>query len=439
MWRQHQWLEFWLGLHPAHRAHRTRSRFRPRGACIILLTLLSPLALWGLIYPTGGFWSHSVPIDLNKDGFLDFGLRTDQKLEDGYAYIATFTSYLDPLGHSSCLGTNDPSTGTFVPVALEKGTLVSTNVVPKAEWGGSIWLRTEGYFSYGTNYSHGSRGLLSTNCEQAYLGVRFQAADGLHLGWVLLKAGTNEALLLDFGFHPKPNAAIAVGDKPSWTNDAPQTLAAIDLDGDNGIDFTVARRSWTNQVTSERFTESSLWGAGTNEVLCAPAEPGWPNGWYPVVLSNQTTVPRIPTSPASWFSLHESAVCLVSKSETPDSLPATYGPLQGLTNAFVGVRFDGRYGWLRLADDGKVLGSGYLPSGLISVGEPSPPADRRKRARAIERIDFNQDGLVDAVFRFEAGESIQAWTLYTLGNNALFCQRQYPLYRPEAQAGEIHG
>ncbi len=400
--------------------HRWTQGLVVRLACLILLGLAYGASQKCLaIPPPGDSSTNNVPIDLNRDGFNDFHLRVYYQRISAFEYVASYACHLVPLGRSACLGERPTQGDQLRAQPLEVGTIIPTQPDAGCAWGGSLWLRSETYFDDGKEPTHSISGVISSNRETAYLGIRFQAADGPHLGWVLVKAGTNQVLLADYGFHPQPNTPIAAGEKPTSTNENPAILTSVDLDGDNGIDFAVAQRRWTNTVTGESYLEAKLLGAGTNAALCAKAEPGWPTGVYPLALTNQTMVPRNPAAPSSWVSLDQAPALLLGANETDISTASSFGPLAGRSNVFVGVRLDSRYGWLEFRADGRIKSYGFMPTGSIAVGEPSPPLGRQSRIAAPDRIDFNHDGLIDAVFRAEGGQGGASWTLYLLGETTL--------------------
>jgi hypothetical protein len=147
----------------------------------VWLVLLAMLSIGGIDCRVNGGWSDSWTrtnsFDINHDGFADFALRTDHSYYSWYSYSSSdYRFYFDPVGRTSCLGARDAQSEKIVPVYLEPGSLLTMVPAPSLVWTGSVQVLSTHYGNWGTGSVYHVEGLLSTNRDGAYLGVRFWAS-----------------------------------------------------------------------------------------------------------------------------------------------------------------------------------------------------------------------------------------------------------------------
>jgi hypothetical protein len=166
----------------------------------------------------GTFQGGTLPVDLNGDGLIDFtfvSTRRDFTVDTGSlnAVIAVPAGGLD-------LG------GWAMP-------LLAGHDISSTTSGGLIWYQT-----FQTPF--GSASALLTSCmdvgciglftgQNAYMGVRFQASDGTHYGWMRLElpfVGVNGGYIREWAYDTRVNAPIFAGAVPE-----PSVVGLVSLSG----------------------------------------------------------------------------------------------------------------------------------------------------------------------------------------------------------------
>ena len=154
----------------------------------------------------GTFQGGSLPVDLNGDGTPDF------------TFVAT-------RGDFSVDGTSSNAV-----VALPAGGLDLGGWAVPTRDGATLQAQLpDGLIWYATLHTqYGSLPALLTSCmdvgcigfftgESAYMGVRFQAADGTHYGWMFLDlpfVGINGGYIREWAYETRPNTPIKAGARP---------------------------------------------------------------------------------------------------------------------------------------------------------------------------------------------------------------------------------
>lgn len=156
----------------------------------------------------GTFQGGTLPVDLNSDGIPDF-------------------TFVSTRGDFSVQG---PSLNAVMAVpagGLDLGgwaVPMSAGVTVGAELpSGLIWYET-------LHTQYGSLPALLTSCmdvgciglftgQNAYMGVRFQASDGTHYGWMRLDlpyVGINGGYVREWAYETRPDTALLVPEPSTW-------------------------------------------------------------------------------------------------------------------------------------------------------------------------------------------------------------------------------
>jgi hypothetical protein len=154
----------------------------------------------------GTFQGGTLPVDLNGDGVTDFTFVSTRR---------DFTVDTPSLSAVIAVPEGGLDLGTFV-VPLDPGYMVGAQTS-----GGLIWSQTL-KTQYGdvrplltSSMDVGSIGLFTG--QNAYMGVRFQAADGVHYGWMRLDlpfVGVNGGYIREWAYDTRVNAPIFAGAVP---------------------------------------------------------------------------------------------------------------------------------------------------------------------------------------------------------------------------------
>ena len=188
-----------------------------------------------------------VNLDIDHDGVADFSVSCGPYISTDGIGGATAPYFISSLSSNSilCRGGN--------AVVFPSGALIgSTNA------SNGVWTTTDGatvvtaFFTTGGTIftsegivvipsSSGWGGPLS-GLGEGYLGVRFQAADGTHYGWIRARLPGSSAfegapLIVDWAYESRPDTVIAAGALPIAPLAAPQIIRPQNL-----------RLSWQSQI-----------------------------------------------------------------------------------------------------------------------------------------------------------------------------------------------
>jgi hypothetical protein len=188
------------------------SQCRTAAALAVLCLLAAPCLGQGTIaYVNAGtnfgtFQGGTLPVDLNGDGSNDFTFVSTRR--DFTVDTPSLNAVIAVLPGGADLG------GWAVPLlaGYPIGSTITNNL---------IWYQT-------TQTPSGPLPALLTSCldagciglftgQNAYMGVRFQAADGLHYGWMRLElpfVGVNGGYIREWGYDTRPDALILAGAVP---------------------------------------------------------------------------------------------------------------------------------------------------------------------------------------------------------------------------------
>lgn len=306
-------------------------------------------------------------LDFNGDGLTDLRVVYEKQVFDHSVYWL-FT-YLEAQGANRLLASR---------VRLSTNDLVTLDPGPGSAWQPrlDLWCTAE-YVPVFTNLP--------------YVGVRFEAADGNHLGWLHVK-GDRE--VSDYGWQPQPGQPIRVGDKPVAAPGSDEWVqtTAVDLDG-GGIDFVLRVRRWTNLVAGVVGTAALLTNRAGFEVLAVPGVVEGKAVWHPWPAPEGYLISPTPPSGVTWAWPTAGAVLLEERRSLEGALLERAGPLAGGQATTVVVRSGtGGGGWLEFGGDA-TLRAQYFEALPRAVGEPPPQPGEFERLR----WDLNQDGRVEFV------------------------------------------
>ncbi len=383
-------------------------RFNCRLAVMLGLLLAAGYGLQRLAAQTTTHWA----LDLNGDSLTDvsriqvYAVEFIQFPMGGGIYVQHINDYLSVGGGGALLEASEVLT-TNVVVSLDPG--------PRASWQSSLYLlSTDGYMTY-------------TNLP--YVGVRFSAADGNHLGWIKLGNAWN---VDDFGWQPRPEEPIRVGDKPPAlpTENESVTLVTADLDY-GGIDFVLRVRRWTNEVSGVTGVSAVLTNRPGFEVLAVAGSVEGRPVWFPWPVGEGRLIPTNAPAPASWQAPDGGVVLLEERHDAQGGLWLQAGPLANRTELVIGLRRTDQparlMGWLRFGRDCEFLGQDLRGAGYV-VGEPATLEQEQSR----DRWDLDGDGQIE----FVAVSCRESWWDWMSG---CWVQREWSTLFPLRQARLLSG
>jgi len=273
----------------------------------------------------------------------------------------------------------------------------------------------------------------------AYVGVRFAAVDGEHVGWLHF---TNQAVLSDSAWQPALGSSILVGEHPQagpppqtgWTTELP-----ISADPKGTLDFLYRTRQWTNETTGVVGLSVRLLPTSGLQVLSAPGQIDGQAALFPVTLPGHLVIPFPAPEGAAWQSTTNDLVLLERSGKPGASGFSQVGPLAQALPVYLAVATatGDALGWLRFDQNLMVSASGF---GVRVVGEPTPAPGEVETT--VKLVDINTDGLIDFVIRdyccFRYGSS--ATILVPVGSNQILMTNHPPAsltesYVPDAPEG----
>lgn len=392
-------------------------RRRPRCSWFAVIALLRVLS--GRLDADFGFppdpqpWTKTWPledIDINADGIRDFELRFVRYYPGGYEGVEWVAFKLVPEAGSRVIGNAVP--GSEGPELLPADFEIGFGLPPSLAW---IYY-DYALISYNGTPAYDLKGPLHQTTPGT-IGVRFQAGDGMHYGWIrferedLDKSPWFKIHTSEVGWHPQPDRPLVVGTHPPRPDALPE-VEPVDLNGDQIIDLSVFRRIepnadgsaalwrvWLDGPSLETLTEES----GDERVVIGlrerqrlpwslPPDQAWrPLSTRPLLLSG-------------WRETGLSGEPGLDGSEAP-----TVGPLTGRLGTFIGLRLGefGRMAWVKVSGDGEVLDYAWLCPGAGVAGEPPvSPGTWVDRTDAIH--DLDEDLSMDVVLReIESGGCVE--------------------------------
>ncbi|MBE7499034.1 MAG: WD40 repeat domain-containing protein [Verrucomicrobiales bacterium] len=335
-----------------------------------------------------------------------------------------------------------PSPGNDVlspEVPLRLGNWIPAPNDPLAQW------RSDGVGLFSFSPGGPPSGLLAQT-NTAYVGVRFQTAQGLRSGWV--KVGANP----DTGWQPQADTPIRVVDQPGPPPvTESESLVAIHLGPSHITDFVVVVRAWTNLVSGEVGASATLknWVSGTNsseyEIVGEPGTAGGEPVWLGYPLREGALFPTQLPTPAQWVLASEGVVLNDSRSLPGVTEPVGVGPLARKATVTIGLRRPGassRPGWMRLNREYQLEAACPEMADVIQqvVGEANPieQSDHQGSVRDFtrQRLDLDGDGIVECLVRthYQSDASAQNSTeedeLVPLGETAILTGSPFLLGEP---------
>jgi len=164
---------------------------------------------WSLVF--AGWEYNGTSLDLDRNGTGDFNVQWGAFVCTADVPTSACSSSFDVLA----VNTNAVLHRFGEATMLRFGETISSTTSSNRIWDDpDNYSRVAGYYfspRYGTQGYDGP----VINAGVGYLGVRFVAADGLHFGWIRLRApSSNEfgPVVVDWAYESRPNTAILAGD-----------------------------------------------------------------------------------------------------------------------------------------------------------------------------------------------------------------------------------
>ena len=151
-------------------------------------------------------YASAASVDMNRDGTPDFSFAADYFICTADVPTSACSTRFEvfPLGANALL--QHFSQAAILPFGVWIGDLPPTNAI----WGDPA--RSAAVASYFISQRYGTRGYGGplVDAGVGYVGVRFEAADGLHYGWVRLRSAP--VMVVDWAYAARPDTPIAAGD-----------------------------------------------------------------------------------------------------------------------------------------------------------------------------------------------------------------------------------
>jgi hypothetical protein len=265
----------------------------------------------------------SALLDLNGDGHADyfFDYQTSEHVTDVHLRTRRTNSILADFS----LGPGD-----LVPIVPNEPHRWSTDDV--------FLFRNEFFGEFGGGW-HVFTGPL-VYLPQVYLGLRFEAADGLHFGWIEVEQNFISPRIADMGWHPTPDTPIRIGEKP--TPPPPPANERITLMGIHGGEVGILWiRDWTNSTATVvgrtvRVMPSSGWEilATRESIADEPTHFALPLDQLP----RRTRVPRHVELPRLWAAEADGVLLLERIHDLSVDEVTSVGPLSATNYAAMALR-----------------------------------------------------------------------------------------------------
>jgi hypothetical protein len=184
--------------------------------CLIALLVASAVFGQEISYSSGpSFYvpvnSDPVSLDVNQDGTTDATFSGEWLTTDDF-----------PSSESSIICHVSGANGAQLLVTNDYAQILSTGEVigDSLDWGAEPVLLTGENFNLLANTSSGWLGPLGAK-GQGYLGIQFNAADGIHYGWIQVCLTNTDGLpfsplVIDWAYETVPDKPILAGEKPIY-------------------------------------------------------------------------------------------------------------------------------------------------------------------------------------------------------------------------------
>ncbi len=321
--------------------------------------------------------------DLNNDGIVDFELRVSTWQFEGAPVAVQY--WLVPRGGNAYLDAGS---------SLQPGALVPLQPSAPASWDPAA-------LNIGTYGGTPDPADLFTTNTDYYVGVRFAAVDGPHLGWLKL---THPSVLSVVGsasgWQPAVDTALAVGQQPTPPPPGPSPWATelpLNVDSRDAIDFLYRVRLWTNQTTGVVGLSARLVPVSGLQTLVSPGQLEGQPALFAASLTQGAMIPKVPPTNTVWQAGTNEIVLLEQWRPPQTNVFLEAGPLAEQREIYVAVsKGDGTgAGWIRFGQGPKLTGTGFSASWFPVAGEPSPQPGETQAGY----LDINGDGLVDYALR----------------------------------------
>lgn len=360
---------------------------------------------------------------MNGDGIRDFHLFLQVHWPGDYVEFNRLTFKLAPTPGNGVIVSD------YYPVLLPAGFEVAAQLPQAFAWGSDEqWL-----LSFKDPWPAAAplsdfKGPLH-EMAAGMIGLRFEAGDGTHYGWVRLEREDLDKYpwfklhIREVGFQPEPEQPLVVGTHPPRPDDLPE-VEPVDLNGDRVIDLSIYRRIEPNADGSAEFWRVWLDGPAL-EVLTGRSG----DELVVVGLREQQRLPWSLPRDQAWRPLSTRPLLLSGWRATgepgegvePQTEEPAVGPLAGRLGTFIGLRVSqfGRMAWVKVNGDGTVLDYAWLCDGAGVAGEP-PVTRGDWDDRTVAIHDLAGDLAMDVVLREEhsvgSSEELDAGHFYETAN-----------------------
>ena len=321
--------------------------------------------------------------DLNNDGIVDFDLRVTTWQFQGGTWKVQY--WLMPRAGNAHL---DPGS------LLSPGALVPPQPSAPANWDPSA-------VNIGTYGGPPDPADVFTTNTDYYVGVRFAAVDGPHLGWLKLTHPSWFSVVGSAsGWQPAVDTAIAVGQQPALLPPGPSAWATelpLSVDPRDAIDFLYRVRLWTNQTTGVVGLSARLAPMSGLQTLVSTGQLEGQPALFAAGLTQGTMIPKVPPTNTVWQAGTNEIVLLEQWRPPQTNVFLEAGPLAEQREIYVAVSEGNGYGagWIRFGQGPKLIGAGFSAYWFPVAGEPSPQHGETQAGY----LDINGDGLVDYTLR----------------------------------------
>ncbi len=345
----------------------------------------------------------SFPLDFNRDGVMD--AVWEEHIDEWWSveFFGTTAYRLVSLGPTRVLGTGNEL--DWVPVVFEAGQMVG--FAPAADQG---WRSRYSTVAVAT-YSGFMNDILEFSATGAfgsqrsrYIVLQVTGVDGPQLAWLEILSGPTSITRGADGIQPVVNTPVTIGESLPVPPDPHRVV--LDSDGDGVIDAVVERHWRRKDEGSATLNSISVWPRNGRSVLITTHNPG---GVPPVALLHDWEGNGDPTGisvPGQYLASAAERTLTSPSPPAPQDWSAD-GPLVALiedptSGERGGILTEGRPVWVPLRisveqatsfllnTNGAILWAGSANAGFQMVGE-------MPRGEVFQRLDFNEDGLVDGI------------------------------------------
>ncbi len=231
------------------------------------------------------------PLDLNRDGTNDFDFSGGLFICTADIPVSGCTASFDVIPSETNAALAQGNNATMLPAGTSVGNVTFSNAV----WRTKSTMLTSIYWSQRYTNSGWSGPLNAVG--NGYFGVRFQAADGLHYGWVRARMPIQTSIyfegspvILEWAYETRPNTPILAGATPtvvpSQVQLAPPDHLRLTWQSEIGRKYQV---QFKEQLGAPLWTNLDFAIVATATTTSVDFPLSSPTRFYRVVLADQFT------------------------------------------------------------------------------------------------------------------------------------------------------